>query len=99
MDPNDADENDDGNFPGSARVPRAGDGVAPPRTFPDAKPAEDALYFRRRLPHFESVGNLRSDDRNEIEALLITGGTHDCLECIAAFPQHTLRAVRRLRDA
>ncbi len=53
MDPNDADENDEGNFPGSARVPRAADGVAPPRTFPDAKPAEDALYFRRRLPHFE----------------------------------------------
>ena len=53
MDPNDADENDEGNFPGSARFPRAGDGVAPPRTFPDAKPAEDALYFRRRLPHFE----------------------------------------------
>ena len=53
MDPNDADENDEGNSPGSARVPRAGDGVAPPRTFPDAKPAEDVLYFRRRLPHFE----------------------------------------------
>src|SRR5256714_1138018 len=53
MDPNDADENDEGNFPGSARAPRAADGVAPPRTFPDAKPAEDALYFRCRLPHFE----------------------------------------------
>ena len=100
MDPNDADENDEGNFPGSARVPRAGDGVAPPRTFPDAKPAEDVLYFRRRLPHFERAWAIYAVTiGTTLRPLLITGGTHDCLECIAAFPQHTLRAVRRLRDA
>jgi len=45
--------NGDARFPGSAPVSGAGDGVAPSRTFPDAKPREDALYFRRRLPHFE----------------------------------------------
>ena len=46
-------ENNAANPSGSARVPRAGDGVAPSRTFPDAKPAEETRYFRRRLPHFE----------------------------------------------
>ena len=46
-------ENNATNPSGSARVPRAGDGVAPSRTFPDAKPAEETRYFRRRLPHFE----------------------------------------------
>ena len=40
-------------FPGSAPVSGAGDGVPPSRTFRDAKPADDALNFRRRLPHFE----------------------------------------------
>ena len=39
--------------PGSARVTRAGDGVAPSRTFLNAQPAEGARYSRRRLPHFE----------------------------------------------
>jgi REP element-mobilizing transposase RayT len=47
------DTNADAHFPGSAPVSGAGDGVAPSRTFPDAKPRKDALYFRRRLPHFE----------------------------------------------
>jgi len=37
---------------GSARVTRAGDGVAPSRTFLNAQPAEGARYSRRRLPHF-----------------------------------------------
>jgi REP element-mobilizing transposase RayT len=44
---------DDARFPGSARVSGAGDGVPPSRTFRDAEPADDALNFRRRLPHFE----------------------------------------------
>ncbi|CAN5207962.1 hypothetical protein BH20VER2_BH20VER2_15950 [soil metagenome] len=35
--------------PGSARVPRAGDGVPPSRT----SPAPGARYAKRRLPHFE----------------------------------------------
>jgi putative transposase len=38
---------------GSARVPRAGDGVAPSRTFLQMQPRDDARYSRRRLPHFE----------------------------------------------
>jgi RecG-like helicase/REP element-mobilizing transposase RayT len=38
---------------GSARVSRAGDGVAPSRTFPERDGAGGALYSRRRLPHFE----------------------------------------------
>jgi len=46
-------ENNAANPLGSARVSRAGGGVAPSRIFPDAKPAEDFFYFRRRLPHFE----------------------------------------------
>src|SRR5216110_587168 len=46
-------ENNAANPSGSALVPGAGVGVPPSRTFPDAKPAEDTLYFRRRLPHFE----------------------------------------------
>jgi hypothetical protein len=45
--------NGDARFPGSAPVSGTGDGVAPSRTFPDTKPGEDALYFHRRLPHFE----------------------------------------------
>ncbi len=40
-------------LPGSARVPRAGDGVPPSRTFLKSPPAEGARYNRRRLPHFE----------------------------------------------
>ncbi len=40
--------------PGSARVPRAGDGVPPSRTFAESAPAENAQYHRRRLPHFET---------------------------------------------
>jgi putative transposase len=39
--------------PGSARVSRAGDGVAPSRTFLEAQSQEGARYSRRRLPHFE----------------------------------------------
>ncbi|HEX4665650.1 MAG TPA: DEAD/DEAH box helicase [Chthoniobacterales bacterium] len=39
--------------PGSARVPRAGDGVPPSRTFPDRKDRGGAQYHRRHLPHFE----------------------------------------------
>ena len=38
---------------GSARVSRAGDGVAPSRRFFEADEAEGAWYSRRRLPHFE----------------------------------------------
>jgi RecG-like helicase/REP element-mobilizing transposase RayT len=38
---------------GSARVSRVGDGVAPSRTFPDAKFGGSVQYSRRRLPHFE----------------------------------------------
>jgi RecG-like helicase/REP element-mobilizing transposase RayT len=40
-------------IPGSARVSRAGDGVAPSRTFVKAESAEGDKYCRRRLPHFE----------------------------------------------
>jgi len=40
-------------FQGSAPVSGAGDGVPPSRTFRDAEPADEAFYFRRRLPHFE----------------------------------------------
>jgi putative transposase len=39
--------------PGSARVTRAGDGVAPSRTFLDMQLRDGAHYSRRRLPHFE----------------------------------------------
>ena len=39
--------------PGSARVSRVGDGVAPSRTFPETDTAVGAQYSRRRLPHFE----------------------------------------------
>jgi RecG-like helicase/REP element-mobilizing transposase RayT len=39
--------------PGSARVPRAGDGVPPSRTFPEREPSFCARYSERRLPHFE----------------------------------------------
>jgi putative transposase len=39
--------------PGSARVSRVGDGVAPSRTFLERQPRDDAHYCRRRLPHFE----------------------------------------------
>ncbi len=42
-----------GEIPGSARVSRVGDGVAPSRTFLDVEPADSAFYSRRRLPHFE----------------------------------------------
>ena len=38
---------------GSARVSRAGDGVAPSRTFIEAQPGNGAHYYRRMLPHFE----------------------------------------------
>ena len=38
---------------GSARVSRAGDGVAPSRTLPEADGTREARYSRRRLPHFE----------------------------------------------
>ncbi len=38
---------------GSARVSRAGDGVAPSQTFPETLAAVGARYSRRRLPHFE----------------------------------------------
>ena len=38
---------------GSARVPRAGDGVSPSRTSLGPAASERATYFRRRLPHFE----------------------------------------------
>jgi RecG-like helicase/REP element-mobilizing transposase RayT len=39
--------------PGSAPVPRAGDGVPPSRTFPESADSGGARYHRRRLPHFE----------------------------------------------
>ena len=39
--------------PGSARVLRVGDGVAPSRTFLETQPQDRAHYSRRRLPHFE----------------------------------------------
>jgi REP element-mobilizing transposase RayT len=39
--------------PGSARVSRVGDGVAPSRTFLERQPRDGAHYSRRRLPHFE----------------------------------------------
>jgi REP element-mobilizing transposase RayT len=42
-----------GPLSGSARVSRAGDGVAPSRTFTKAQPGNGAHYYRRRLPHFE----------------------------------------------
>jgi len=38
---------------GSARVSRAGDGVAPSRTFLEMQPGDGAHYCRRRFPHFE----------------------------------------------
>src|SRR5437870_8124432 len=38
---------------GSARVSRAGDGVAPSRTLVDRQCEPGAQYSRRRLPHFE----------------------------------------------
>jgi RecG-like helicase/REP element-mobilizing transposase RayT len=38
---------------GSARVSRAGDGVAPSQTFLEADAPDGSRYFRRRLPHFE----------------------------------------------
>ncbi|HEY3602781.1 MAG TPA: DEAD/DEAH box helicase, partial [Chthoniobacterales bacterium] len=38
---------------GSARVPRAGDGVPPSRTFLELPTPEGARYHRRRLPHSE----------------------------------------------
>jgi hypothetical protein len=44
---------DDARFPGSPPVSGAGDGVSPSRTFPEAQQVESAIYFRRRLPHFE----------------------------------------------
>src|SRR6266702_2137550 len=40
-------------IPGSTRVSRVGDGVAPSRTFPETQSGEGAAYSRRRLPHFE----------------------------------------------
>ncbi|PYL44537.1 MAG: hypothetical protein DMF42_00680 [Verrucomicrobia bacterium] len=40
-------------IPGSARVSRGGDGVAPSRTFLEREAAGSARYSRRRLPHFE----------------------------------------------
>jgi RecG-like helicase/REP element-mobilizing transposase RayT len=39
--------------PGSARVTRAGDGVAPSRTSSETTQSARARYSRRRLPHFE----------------------------------------------
>jgi RecG-like helicase/REP element-mobilizing transposase RayT len=39
--------------PGSARLQRAGDGILPSRTSPDARSTPGAQYSRRRLPHFE----------------------------------------------
>ena len=42
-----------GPLSGSARVSRAGDGVAPSRTFTKAQPGNGAHYYPRRLPHFE----------------------------------------------
>jgi putative transposase len=39
--------------PGSARVSRVGDGVAPSRTFFETQPQDGAHYSSRRLPHFE----------------------------------------------
>ena len=41
-----------GPLSGSARVWRAGDSVAPSRTFTKAQPGNGAHYYRRRLPHF-----------------------------------------------
>ena len=38
---------------GSARVSRAGDGVAPSQTSLEAETHNGARFFRRRLPHFE----------------------------------------------
>jgi RecG-like helicase/REP element-mobilizing transposase RayT len=38
---------------GSARVSRAGDGVAPSQTFLDASSKSEVRYAARRLPHFE----------------------------------------------
>jgi REP element-mobilizing transposase RayT len=38
---------------GSARLQRAGDGILPSRTLPEAQSALGAQYSRRRLPHFE----------------------------------------------
>jgi RecG-like helicase len=38
---------------GSARVARAGDGVAPSRTLSEVDGTGEARYSRRRLPHFE----------------------------------------------
>jgi len=39
--------------PGSARLPRAGDGILPSRTFLESESTPGAHYSRRRLPHFE----------------------------------------------
>ena len=38
---------------GSARLQRAGDGILPSRTSPEAKATPGGRYSRRRLPHFE----------------------------------------------
>ena len=40
---------------GNARVSRAGDGVAPSRTFIENQSNDGARYCRRRLPHFENA--------------------------------------------
>jgi REP element-mobilizing transposase RayT len=40
---------------GNARVSRAGDGVAPSRTFIENQSDDGARYCRRRLPHFEKA--------------------------------------------
>jgi REP element-mobilizing transposase RayT len=56
---------------GSARVTRAGDGVAPSRTFPERQPLDEGHYSRRRLPHFEKPWAMY--------AVTITTKRHRCL--------------------
>jgi putative transposase len=57
--------------PGSARVSRVGDGVAPSRTFPETQPLDGAHYSRCRLSHFEKPW--------AIYAVTISTKRHRCL--------------------
>ncbi len=100
MDTNDADENDEGNFPGIARVPRAGDGVAPPRTFPDAKPVEDALYFRRRLPHFHVHLLMQPwPKENDGKGNVVFWPVSDLLHSIKSFSAHQINKIEKKAGA
>ncbi len=84
---------------GSARVSRAGDGVAPSRTFPEADAVRGARYSRRRLPHFEKPWAIYAVTIGTKEnRCLSSKGAHDCFEFVATLSQQTLRNVRCMRN-